>query len=210
MRKRAFTLVEILVYSLLLLMILAGIYGAFSLSRDYFSVVRTSTEVNQEAMKALLGLERELSNAAPKTIATSSNPPGVRFLSALPTDNKPFAHDEHGKLLWQRWMVIYLDQKGQLALKSQDIAPSATLPAQASWPDVSTLAGNSAIAARVLARNVVELAFPAAPPELFRVTVRSRMEEARFPSGRSVTFDQKSTYETTFQGEIPLRNGASL
>ena len=210
MKFRAFTLVEVLVSSLLLLMILVAVYGSFTLSRDYFASVRACSQTNQEAMKGVLGLERLLSHAEPTTIEVSLQPQGVRFLSALSKEGENFAHAPDGKLLWQSWVAVYRNQENQLVVKSQPIIASAALPAQGSWPSLSTLAGDQSLSARVLARDIVDLAFPAAPPDLFRVAVTARLEENRFPSGRPSKQLTKPIYETTFQGEITLRNKETL
>lgn len=208
--RKGFTLPEILVYSVLLLMFVTAVYGSFSLSRDYFSSMSAISEVQQEAMKGVLAVERELNHAEPSTIAISTSPVGVRLLSALPAEGQVFQHTEQGELLWQQWVVVYLNSEGQLVAKRSPINPASALPASSLWPSVTDLASDASLESRVLARNVAEMSFPSAPAGLFRVAVRSRVEQSRLPSGRGTSTPEDAGVEATYQGEIPLRNRSSL
>jgi len=141
-RRSGATLVEIMVYSVLLGMLLIGVYSAFYISRLYWDSAQGTTEVQQECLRAMNGINRILSqgNAATLTVFTYGAPPnhttGFLVLSAK-TPSGLFQHSEAGDVMWQRWMAVYLDPNAltngkklrELRVREQIITPTASPPA---------------------------------------------------------------------------------
>lgn len=157
--RRGLTLVETMVYSVLLGLLLIGVYGAFYISRLYWDSAQGTTEVQQECLRAMNGINRVLSqgNAASLTIFTYGSPAhlattGFVVLSAK-TQSGNFQHSGTGEVMWQRWVAVYLDpnavtngqKRRELRMREQLITPTPSPPA------VPT--ANSIINASVSANN---------------------------------------------------------
>ncbi|MBI3925058.1 MAG: hypothetical protein HY319_05920 [Armatimonadetes bacterium] len=203
------TLIELLVYCSLLLLLLGAVYGTFSLSRRYYASVQAATESQQEAMKAMLSLGEELSQAAGDTLVDGvslAGPEGVRFLSAR-TEGGLFAHDPgSGDLLWQRWVCIHRDTGTREVLVTEVPLPSPTtqIPDPGFRPTVADIAGSPGFARRSVARHIEELSFPAAAAGNFGVRLRSRVDAGWFPSGLTGPGDHST--QVTLWSEIPIRH----
>ena len=168
-RGSGFTLIETLIYAVLLGMLLSGVYSAFSVSSLYWDSAQGTTEAQQECLRAMNGVNRVLSqgNASSLTVFTYGSPPhravtGFLVLSAR-TAAGPFQHDASGEILWQRWVAVYLEPDAvtngrklrELRVREQLITPTASPPPV---PTVNSII-NASISATspapmVLARSV--------------------------------------------------------
>ena len=141
-RNTGFTLVETMVYAVLLAMLLSGVYSAFSVSSLYWDSAQGTTEAQQECLRAMNGVNRVLSqgNASTLTVFAYGSPPhqavtGFLVLSAK-TPAGPFQHTATGEVLWQRWVAVYLDPTAvtngqklrELRVREQLITPTASPP----------------------------------------------------------------------------------
>lgn len=185
MRKRSTgaTLIELLIYGILLLFLMAAVYGAFYMSRLYFSAAEGSTTAQQEAMKASAVMDRALADGASATLQVSTDPVGFRILSARSPETVYFLHDNEGDLLLQQWVVVWLDaETNQLMMGTQPLDTPVDDPANAAPNEgsVANMVDNPQVQTRVVAENVDRLEFPAALPGSFSYTVITETESPKF------------------------------
>ncbi len=108
------TLIELMVYSLLLLVVFSALLATFVLGKRYFEMSRTAAEVQQSLAVVGHRLTWELSESDPMSIemfpnSNSNAPVGVVFLSAR-DDNGVFVLDAtQGTPIWQKCVGYYLD-----------------------------------------------------------------------------------------------------
>lgn len=152
------TLLELLLYSALLLMMLGGLGMAATLGSRSLQSTGTATEIGREGGVAMAAVVRELQNTRQEVLRVDPTPVGLVLLSPR-TSSGPYQHDEAGRLIWQRWVAFYLQQRNGVPLlirKELPLgAPTSTLPS--SIPSVATLQGNSNLRERVVARQVTAL-----------------------------------------------------
>lgn len=126
-RKRAFTLVELLISSAILLLMLGASYEALVLAAKYHQKLEDSSKIQQETMTVLSRLERSISAASAESLEVAADNASVRFISAR-DDGEFFDLDATtGKPKWHRWVGFYLDGT-TLVWKEAPISPSTTLP----------------------------------------------------------------------------------
>ncbi|MBS2039900.1 prepilin-type N-terminal cleavage/methylation domain-containing protein [bacterium] len=126
-RRRGFTLIELVISSVILLLMLFGCYEALVLARKYHQKLSDSSQIQQETMSVLSRLERNLACASAESLEVSPDHGAMRFISAR-GDNEFFDLDPtSGTPLWHRWVGFYLDGTS-LIWKEATIAPSTSLP----------------------------------------------------------------------------------
>lgn len=126
-RRRAFTLIELTISSVILLLMLFGCYEALVLARKYHQKLSDSSQIQQETMSVLSRIERNLACASAESLEVSPDNTAMRFISAR-TDSDFFDLDPTtGSPRWQRWVGFYLDATS-LIWKESSIAPSTSLP----------------------------------------------------------------------------------
>jgi hypothetical protein len=206
MRKwRGVTFVELLIYCVLLLLIIAAVYASFSIARDYYAAAQIETEAQQAAIDASLGVSQELAHAARNSIVLSESPAGVVFLSAK-TDQGPFLHDQTtGALLWQRWVCIYLDT-GTHELKRVErllSAPVADIPG--TTPTAGELLSDNTLGHYVLGRNVTEFTRGITVDSTVWFQVRSSLTPSRMASGQAQRAGEDATTQIVLATEVPIR-----
>jgi len=114
-KQRGFTISELLVYSVLLLLVSSSIYGTLHMGVHCHSLGRSQVDVQQTCNVAIAQLQQELAEANansveffPKTGYTDQ-PIGVVFLSARDA-NGVFRYDPTcGWPQWQTYVGYYLD-----------------------------------------------------------------------------------------------------
>lgn len=201
--RRGATLVEILIYSVILMLILASVYAAYSLARDYYSAAQIETEAQQAAIDASLGVARELAHASADTIVLTDSPPAITFLSAK-TDEGPFLHHETtAELLWHRWHCIYLDTNDH-KLKLLEIkldTPTSEIPETA--PTVGEFLADSSLEEFILGRDITEFTHEITGRNTVWFQVRSSLQPTRVASGH--TAPENATTEIVLATEVPIR-----
>lgn len=199
------TLVELLIYSVLLILILGAIYASYGIARDYYSAAQVETQTQQAALDAGLSVSQELNQACAKALVSSDTPSALLFLSAK-TDSGLFEHDATtGELLWQRWVCIYLDtQNNQLLCVESKLVPSTTTPPE-TIPTVDSLIQNTALPRRVLARDISEFSHQITGSSTVIFGVRSTTVPIRMPSGQSMPAGSNNATEMILSTEVPIR-----
>lgn len=203
--RKAATLIELLIYSVLLLLLVGAILASFQIARNYYTAVQIETEAQQAALKANLSVTQELAHAAGSSITVSTTPPAVLFLSAK-TDQGPFQHDETtGELLWQRWVCIYLDKASQELKYAEQLLAEPVTEIPDPPPAVATLVNDTALAKRVLAHDVSDFVPNVTTSSTVSVEVTSSLAANRMPSGQSTVKGQDTTTQIILKTEVPIR-----
>lgn len=202
-RNKGVTLIEVLIYSVILLLILAAVHASYQIAKDYYIAAQVETEAQQAALDASLGVARELAHAAGDTIVLTESPPAITFLSAK-TDAGPFLHHETtGELLWHRWHCIYLDTNdNRLVLLEIELAePSSEIPETA--PTVAEFLANGSLEEYILGRDIIEFSHQITARNTLWFQVRSSIKPNRVASGHTASED--ATTEIVLATEVPIR-----
>ncbi|MEW6280941.1 MAG: prepilin-type N-terminal cleavage/methylation domain-containing protein [Candidatus Eremiobacterota bacterium] len=108
-RPRGMTLIELMVYAMLLSVALATIFLFFKYGNVYLHKTRTMVAVEQQSNVATAWLMKDLMECPEGLIDSFASPPGVVFLSAR-DNNGNFVYDTNtGDPIWQRYVGYYLD-----------------------------------------------------------------------------------------------------
>jgi len=190
-KSRGFTLVELMVYSVLLGLLMTGVYTAFYISRAYYDSAQGTTEVQQECLKALNGISRVLGQGNASTTTVQASPlVGFRILSARTTTGV-FQHEAStGNVVWQRWAVVYHDVPSR-EVRLKEVTgtglPGTQIPN--SPPAITSVAADGSVGVKVLGRQISNLALtftPATPSTaaLMTFTIESTVQSQRFGTNR--------------------------
>jgi type II secretory pathway pseudopilin PulG len=113
-RRQGATLVEVLVYTVIMVLVFAAILGIFVAGRRYFEIARASVDVQQAANVAANKVARELMESTVQGIEFfpnsnfTSEPVGVVLLSARNAQGQ-FQYDSNlGIPVWQKYVGYYL------------------------------------------------------------------------------------------------------
>lgn len=109
--RRGLTIVEVSVAAAILLMLFAAISLIYQSSARVWRKVDLRTSLLREAQIAARNLERELEVSHAFGIARAEN--AFAYLSAR-KDNGDIDVDSKGELLWQRFIIIFVDEEGRL------------------------------------------------------------------------------------------------
>lgn len=130
-KKKATTLIEALVYLGLVGFLFTCIYGVLISSMKYYKLAENSTELQNNAMIAVVKMVNELSETRYSTISSGGSPAGIIFLSPRNSSNA-FEYDSSGQLYWQKWVCYYIgtDQNGisTLIRKERYLAAKTATP----------------------------------------------------------------------------------
>jgi hypothetical protein len=187
------TLVEISIYSSLLMMLMLAIYGTFAAAVKYFTVAQAQTDLQTAAQTAILHLVADVSESTSADVKVDTNPPGIIFVS--PRDaNGRFGSDNSGNILWQRWVCYYFDASaGTIVRSTLGISPTTSPPTNT----YSTKYFQQLGSGRVIARNVT--AFSIAGSKILDIAASF---ETTVNSNAAHTADTQLQIQDTFK----LRN----
>lgn len=134
-RRRGFTLLELLISSVLLLLMLGSAYQALVLARKYHQKLADSTQIQQETMSVLSRLERSISAASAQSLEVSPDSTAIRYVSAQTNDEFFDLDNTSGAPRWHRWVGVYLDGT-TLIMKDAPIPPTTSVPV---FPDFNAI-----------------------------------------------------------------------
>lgn len=188
-RPRAFTLIELAIYSGLLGFLMTGLYLITRGGLHYYRTSVAYQSVQQQALIAMSKMTAELANSdfktvdwEPSTAATSSH---IKFLSPdqYLDPSQSWEYDAAGKLLWRKWVLYRRLPNQQLTraeLKPQPNPPGTplTLPTTAVAPLLTAFPGSSSPAWRVLAKGVQTLSFSKFGTDSISIELETRQETA--------------------------------
>lgn len=139
MRRRGFTLIELIIYTFLSMLILAAVYSLFISGRRNYHAVATSFMIGQEAEVGLRWIRADLQEAALNSIRIyprpghASEPPGVSFMSARSPRDSLLQISDAGAPAWQKHVFYTLVREGQgptgsLVRWEKPVTPAPAVP----------------------------------------------------------------------------------
>ena len=161
-KTRGMSIVEVMVYSVLIGLVLTGIYGILTSSMKYYRITEVRSDLQQNGIKAISGILGDMMGTPKSTIVMGTNPDGVFFVSSRKSDgNHEF--DNYGMLKWQKWVCYYLEQNTDgtynLVKKESPISTPSSDPGTAPYTTVSQFAAASLqkhkIAENIQSMNIV-------------------------------------------------------
>ena len=124
--RRGLTIVEVSVASAVLLMLFAAISLIYQSSARVWRKVDLRTSLLREAQIAARNLERDLEVSHAFGIARADN--AFAYLSAR-KNNDDIDVDSRGELLWQRFIIVFVDEEGRLRQRALQLStPSRRAP----------------------------------------------------------------------------------
>ena len=179
-RARAYTLVELIISSGLLLLMLGGAYQALVVSSQYQKKLQDSSQIQQETMTVLSKLQRALAAGTAESIEVSTDLQALRFVSAENSQGYFQAHSS-GSPLWQRWICFYLEGN-QLIRKEDPFAATPTVPT--TLPLIDDIKLDTTYRKTVLSEQVQSIQFLDGATTL--VVRLQTLSSARRPNGQSL------------------------
>lgn len=197
MKKRGFTLYEMLVYIAVLSVFTTALYAVFNLTARHFRLSEAKSDSLQSGLKAVTFINRALTGGANNTLQVQNNPSALMFLSAEPPGQASFAVNAAGDLLWQKWVCFYHDSQNRRLMSTQQyITPTPTIPAA---PPFATML---ALPARVVARDISTFDLTLVDTK----TVSYAITTAVKPQTTSSLVGQDNRIGVRTQGTFTLRN----
>lgn len=167
-RRGGSTLVEVIVSAAVGLMILAGVASLLVRGLDSWAVGQRRAAAQQSGLLAmhLLTCDLQLSDIKSVTLYPTAAMPDVRGISFLSGERDGgMQHDEYGEILWQKFVVYYLDAStGTLRRREEPVGtpelPDFPLGQPVKDPDPLTITSfQPAPDDRVIARGVRDVRF---------------------------------------------------
>jgi len=149
MKRRGFTLSELLVYIGVLSVFTTALYSVVVLSVRHCRISETRSDTMQTNLKAVMRVNKELVAGADGTLQVQTSPPAMMFLSAQPPSTTTFAVNTGGELLWQKWICIRYDAANRKILSTVKAVTPTPTP-----PTAPTFAVMAALPTQVLAREI--------------------------------------------------------
>lgn len=170
-----------MVSSALMFLVVGCAYSMLSAGMRYHKATSANLEMQQDSLLALVWLNRELSEASPRTVSFLHDPEGVLFAS--PRDDAGNIWIEpNGLLRWPKFVAYYLGSvngtpcllRKEQYLDDPDLhtdPPPTTPPVPELWQD-GAYYRDLEISPRIVARHVESMSFTGTNPVELQVTVR--------------------------------------
>ena len=158
-RSKGFTLLEMVVYTLIFGLSLTGVYTVLIGTVQNYNAATANIEVQQGAQSALNRIAQELKEASSSSgsIAIQSGV-GVAFLSARNSNNQIQYDSSSGLLRWQKRICYYLDTDPGLTteyalFRKEETFTATTIPPTIASSYVTTMKNNTALRKILIARH---------------------------------------------------------
>lgn len=181
LRNKGFTIIEVVVYSSVLLFLLGGIFMVVEGGSRYFRLAEAHETVNQQAVIAMARVRAELTNGSQTSLNPETTPRNhILFLSPFGLEGSGEEDYEYGgdgtQLLWKTWVCFYRDDQNRLVRAEVD-APDDIDPSAAPLPDFT--ADILPRPTQTMATNVAAVNFQFFPaPSVIRVTIETEKRTA--------------------------------
>jgi prepilin-type N-terminal cleavage/methylation domain-containing protein len=150
---KGFTLVEILVATLILTLLIMAAFQVMEAGRSSWFTGDTSVQLRQEIIKTFIRMERELKETRPSQINLGSGTSGASLIFRIPQDNNADGTilDANGNVEWSDTITYALNGANQIT---------------------RTASGNTTI----IANNVIGLQFtrPVSPVNILQIDITVR------------------------------------
>lgn len=145
--SRGFSLIELSIASVLLLLLLGSVYLLLVAGSRHLRLGSAYREAQSQALLALQRMEAELANSTPATFAQAGPPDHVIFLSAdhlYPNQNHHWTYNGYQELEWRKWVAYYhLPLERRLVRSEQAWSGGPTAPPP--WPGAPALSDLKAV-----------------------------------------------------------------
>jgi type II secretory pathway pseudopilin PulG len=109
-KNKGFTLIETLVYSVLLIIILGTMYTILSGAMENYYTIRSGVDVQKASISSVNRITKELSESNLASIAFyKTKPKGIVFMSPKTADNMIEINQTTGKPYWQKYVCYYME-----------------------------------------------------------------------------------------------------
>lgn len=124
-QRRAFTLVELLVGSLVFILITGVIGVVFITAHRYTRLYQQVSLAQREALHCLQQVSRELLRGRAESLNPDPAVNATWFLSSQPPlgTSQAAEFNPHGVLLWQKWVGIWCSSTGEVRCSEQALSP---------------------------------------------------------------------------------------
>lgn len=143
-RKKGMTLPEVIVYSVLIGLVLTGIYGILTSSMTYYRITEIRSDLQQNAIRAISGILGEMMGTPRSSIVMSSTAPSGVFFVTSRKDDGNHEFDSSGMLIWQKWVCYYLESNNSgsynLIRKEVPLGSPSSTPGTAPYSTVAQFA----------------------------------------------------------------------
>ncbi len=167
--RKAFTLVEVLVYVIVAILLLVMVYTTLIMVLQVFQNTRNFASLQMEAMKSASELSTELARSPKASVQAGTD--WILFLSAVGPAGR-VVYDGSGRVLWQKWILYHRDLQSVLRRKELAITPTTDPPAA---PDVNGLIANPNLPVRIVANNISGLTSGGIPGEAVTITASNEL-----------------------------------
>lgn len=193
--QRGFTLLELQLVSVLLMMILSCIYVVMRPGFRYFAQENVAANVEGEVLRGLLAVSNDLHDTQVSNTACGTAPePYVWMLSPRPpaAESGPIQLSPSGSLIWRKWRCFFLDSGRQELVRSEvalSPATEITTPQPAPQPTFSLFEATVTPSRKAVSRFVTGFEVNHVTSNLFRVAVTVSMPNSstRFTTRRLQT-----------------------
>jgi prepilin-type N-terminal cleavage/methylation domain-containing protein len=104
--RRGFTIVEVIICSVMMLVLLLGVYAMLTNGTRYARQTEAYAYAQREGVLVARALTNEVSNSVKNSAYTGSG--WFEFLSGEPPDGSGLAFDPiSGKIIWRKWVGYY-------------------------------------------------------------------------------------------------------
>jgi prepilin-type N-terminal cleavage/methylation domain-containing protein len=204
--RKGFTLVEVMIYSVLIGVILAGIYGTLIFSMRYFNTISTVSAMQDSVLIALSRIEMDISETRADSVKIEKEPINGIMFPVLKNSDGKYSFNSKGEVEWQGWICYYLEKDGtgtyNLAMKRKGITSVAVEPGTPPYTTVQGFVQDSTISRQIIARNVKDINIERIiDPDTGALTRNFKIEIAVDGSENNA-----KEYNIKAQTEIMLRN----
>ena len=177
--SRGFSLIEMAVYSTLLLFLMGGVYLMVSAGLYYYQTGRAFQEVQNQAALALRRMSLELANGTPLAVNLDELNPAdhLILLSAdhlMPNSGDFWTYNTANELERHKWVCYFRNSANQLVrTEAAAVGAPVAIPPVPARPNLATFQAVAAPPTRVAARQISFLEY-SRTLDLVSVEIRAR------------------------------------
>lgn len=193
--RRGFTLLEVMVYAVLLGIMMTAMYLLLRTTLGFMRETNATASLQASAQRTAVKIAAELAQAhkGVGNIVASTSPSGIVFLSPRPGSGSTM-YDSAGNQLWRQWVCYYFDaQKGRIMRSEINLSTPTTTPPSCPYTvlNFTGLPGNKMVADKVTG---------------FSVALSGGATVVDLTASFSETVNSDNDYELQVTNQVLLRN----
>jgi hypothetical protein len=164
--RRGFSLIELTIYSSLLLFLMGSVYFVLVTGLHYFRLGDVFKETQGQAILAMRKMRNEIANTTPAAISLVEATPEDNMVFLSPDELYPnqtdfWTYNGFQELEWKKWVCFYHDSTNQELIRAELTEPTApaSIPQQLTPLPLGGFTIATGEGRRVLAREVSQLEF---------------------------------------------------